>query len=68
MKVVAPVAKNILAPLETMASVTEINGAIRRKMRGSGIVRAGKGVALVISNENMNDIIRFIKSLENSGI
>ena len=36
-------------------------------MRGKGVVRAGKGVTLVILNEDMNDIIRIIKLLENLG-
>ena len=34
---------------------------------GSGVVRAGKGITLVISNEDMSDIIRITKSLENPG-
>ena len=33
-----------------------------------GVVRAGKRVALVTLNENVDDIIRIIKSLENSDI
>ena len=37
-------------------------------MRGRVVARAGKRMALVISNEDMDDIIRIIKSLENSGI
>ena len=37
-------------------------------MFGRGVVRAGKIINLVISNEDMNDIIRIIKSLENSGL
>lgn len=32
------------------------------------VVIAGKGITLVISNENMADFVRMIKSLENSGI
>ena len=36
-------------------------------MRGKGVVRAEKGVTLVILNEDMNDIIRIIKLLENLG-
>lgn len=36
-------------------------------MFGRGVVKAGKGIALVISNKQLHDIIRIIKSLENSG-
>ena len=31
-------------------------------------MRAGKRFTLFISNEDMNDIIKFIKSLEDSGV
>ena len=76
MEVAAPLAKNVLAPLATMASASAIDGAIQRKMcgrgvimtSGVGVVRAGKGIALVISNEGMDGIIRVIKLLENLGV
>ena len=35
-------------------------------MRGRGAIRAGKGINIVISNDNMDDIIRIIKSPENA--
>ena len=31
-------------------------------------MRAWKGLTLFVSNEDMNDIIKIIKSLENSGV
>ena len=31
-------------------------------MDGRGVVRTGKGIILVISNEDMDDFIRIIKS------
>ena len=37
-------------------------------MRRKGAVRAGEGVTLAILNEDMNDIIRIIKLLENLGV
>ena len=37
-------------------------------MRRKGVVRAGEGVTLAILNEDMNDIIRTIKLLENLGV
>ena len=37
-------------------------------MRGRSIVRAEKGIILIISNEDMDDVIRIIKSLENWGV
>ena len=36
-------------------------------MEKEGAVRAGKGFNLFISNEDINDVIKIIKSLENSG-
>ena len=37
-------------------------------MCGTGTVRGGKAITLVISNKNMHDIIEIIKSLENSSL
>ena len=47
-KVVA-LAKNVFAPLGTMASASAIDGAIQRKICKQAAVRAGKGITLVIS-------------------
>ena len=61
MKVVMPLAKNVLAPLGLTAAMSAIDGGIQKKMRGDGI-------KLVIEQEDMNDIIKIIEALENSGI
>ena len=37
-------------------------------MSGRGIVKVGKGITLVILNEDMDDLIRTIKQTENLGI
>ena len=58
MKVGITFAKIILGPLATMASPFAINGAFERKfhrraaiaIRISGVVRARRGITLVISN------------------
>ena len=39
-----------------------------RKTSGKGAVGTRKGISLFISNEDMNDIIKIIKSLEDSGV
>ena len=39
-----------------------------RKISGKGAVREGKGFTLLMSNEDMDGIIKIIKSLENSGV
>ena len=40
----------------------------KRKITGQGAARAGKGFTLFITNENMDDIIKIVESLENSGL
>ena len=56
-----PLAKNILAPLGLTAAMSAIDGSIQKKIHGSG-------VKLIIEQEDMNDIIKIIEALENSGI
>ena len=66
MKVCILLPENILAPLATMAPASVIDGVIQRKMRGWEVARAGKGITWIIFNDDMDDIIRIIKSLETS--
>ena len=61
MKVVMPLAKNVLAPLGLTAAMSAVDGSIQKKIHGSG-------VKLIIEQEDMNDIIKIIEALENSGI
>ena len=50
MKVAVSFAENFFTPLTTMTLVSAI--------RGRGVVRAGKGNNLVISNDQLNNIIK----------
>ena len=61
MKVALPLAKNVLAPCDLAASISAIDGSIQKKIHGSG-------VKLIIEQEDMNDIMKLIEALENSGI
>ena len=61
MKVAMPLAKNVLAPLGLTAAMSAIDGSIQKKIHGSG-------VKLIIEQEVMNDIMKIIEALENSGI
>ena len=61
MKVAMPLPKNVLTPLGLTAAMSAIDGSIQKKMRGEGI-------KLVIEQEDMNDIIKIVEALENSGI
>ena len=62
MKVAMPLARNVLAPLGLIAAMSAIDGSIKKKMLGSGTT------TLIISNNEMNDITKIVKSLENSGV
>ena len=61
MKVAMPLAKNVLVPLGLTAAMSGIDGSIQKTIHGSG-------VKLIIEQEDMNDIIKIIEALENSGI
>ena len=51
MKVVIPLAKNVLAPLGITAAASVIDAGIQKKIHGSVTT------TLIISNEKMNDIM-----------
>ena len=61
MKVVMPLAKNVLAPLGLTAAMSAIDGSIQKKIHGAG-------VKLIIEEEDMKDTMKIIEALENSGI
>ena len=62
MKVAMPLAENVLAPLGLTAAMSAIDGSIKKKMLGSG------ATTLIVSNDEMDDILKVVKSLENSGV
>ena len=62
MKVAAPLAKNILALLGITAAASAIDAGIQKKIHGSGTT------TLIISNEEMNDIMKIVQALEDSNI
>ena len=62
MKIAIPLAKNVLAPLGITAAASAIDAGIQKKIHGSGTT------TLIISNEEMNDIMKIIQALENSNI
>ena len=54
--------KIVLIPLGLTAAVSATNAAIHKKMLESGFT------CLIISNEEMEDIMKIVKSLEDSGL
>ena len=59
--VLKPLAKSVLIPLGSTAAAAK-DAAIPKKMFGSGTA------TLIISNEEMNNIIKTVKSLEESSL
>ena len=68
MKVAMPLAKNVLAPLGSTAAMSAIDGSIKKRMLGSGATKGAGTTTLIISNDEINDIIKIVKSLEDSGV
>ena len=62
MKLGVPLAKNISAPLGITAAASAIDAGIQKKMHGSGTT------TLIISNKEMNDIMKIVIALEDSNI
>ena len=62
MKAAIPLAKNILAPLGITDAASAIDAGVQKKIHGSGTT------TLIISNEEMNDIMKIVQALEDSNI
>ena len=62
MKVAIPLAKNVLAPIGITAAASAIDAGFQKKIRGSG------STTLIISNEEINDIMKIVQVLEDSNI
>ena len=60
--VLKPLAKRVLIPLRLAAAASATDAAIYKKRFGSGFT------TLLISNEEMKDIMKIVKSLNNSGL
>ena len=62
-----PLARDNLPGLGSNSTSNAIN-KIEKKVSGKGAVRGGIGFTLFILNEDMNDIIKIIQSLEDLGV
>ena len=60
--ILKPLAKSVLIPLGLTAVALATDAAIYKKMFGSGTT------TLIISKKEMNDILKIIKSFEESGL
>ena len=61
-KIAMTLAKNVLVPVGISAAMSAIDGSIKKKVLGSGMT------TLIISNDEMDDVLKIVKSLENSGL
>ena len=68
--ILKPLAKSVLIPLGLTAAESATDAAIHKKMFGFGTHPSdlAKRTTLIISNEEMNDSMKIIKSLEESGL
>ena len=65
-----PLAKSVLIPLGLTAAAAATDAAIHKNMLRSGRPSdlASRVTILIISNEEMNEIVKIVKSLEESGL
>ena len=61
--VIDPLAKSVLIPLGLTAAASAADAGIHKKILGSGNM-----TTLIISNDEMGDIIKIVKSLEDSSL
>ena len=62
--VIKPSAKSVLIPLGLTAAASAADAGIHKKILGSG----HNNTTLIISNDEMDDILKIVKSLENSDL
>ena len=62
--VIKPLAKSVLIPLGLTAAASAADAGKHKKILGSG----HNNTTLIISNDEMDDILKIIKSLENSRV
>ena len=60
--VINPLAKNVLIPLGLTAAASAADAGLHKRILGSG------NATLVISNKDTEDLIKIVKSLEDSGL
>ena len=65
--VIKPLAKSVLIPLRLTVAVSSADAGIHKKILGSGN-HPPHNTVLVISNNEIEDIIKIVKSLEDSGL
>ena len=68
---IKPLTKSVLVPLGLTAAASAANAGTHKKILGSGNNHHSSSAphtTLIISNDEINDIIKIAKSLEDSGL
>ena len=60
--VIKALAESVLIPLGLTAAASAADAGIHKKLLGS------RNTTLIVSNDEIDDIIKIVKSLENSGL
>ena len=60
---IKPLAKSVLIPLGLTVAASAVDAEIHKKILGSG-----NTTTLILSNDEINDIIKIVKFLEDSGL
>ena len=63
--VIKPLAKRVLVPLGLTAAASAADAGIHKKISGSD---HNNNTTLIIANDEMDDILKIVKSLEDSGV
>ena len=70
--VIKPLAKSVLISLGLTAAASSADAGIHKQILGSGrlldLAPPHNNTTLIISNDEMDDILRIVKSLEDSGV
>ena len=61
--VITPLAKRVLIPLGLTSATSAADAGIHKKILGSG-----NNTTLIISNKDMDNLIKIVKTLEDSGL
>ena len=64
LKLGLPLLKNVIAPLGLTAAMSATDAGIQKKIWGKGL----DNVSLVISNQEISDILKIIQALEENGL
>ena len=65
--VIKPLARSVLIPLGLTAAASATDAGIHKKILGSGHNHPSS-TTLIISNDEMEDVIKIVKCLEDSGL